>query len=34
MPTQILTKSNVGTDKWFLGPKDYKQQFEDLWKVG
>ena len=33
MPTQILTKQNVGTDKWFLGPKDSQQQFKDLWKV-
>jgi ABC-type sugar transport system substrate-binding protein len=33
MPTQILTKENVGTDKWFLGPKDSQQQFKDLWKV-
>jgi ribose transport system substrate-binding protein len=34
MPTQILTKENVGTDKWYLGPKDSQQQFESLWKVG
>jgi ribose transport system substrate-binding protein len=33
MPTQILTKATVGGDKWFLGPKDYQQQFKDLWKV-
>jgi ABC-type sugar transport system substrate-binding protein len=33
MPTQILTKANVGTDKWFLGPKDYQQRFKGLWKV-
>jgi len=33
MPTQILTKSNVGTDKWYLGPKDAQQQFKNLWKV-
>ena len=33
MPTQVLTKENVGTDKWFLGPKDYQQQFKDLWKA-
>jgi ribose transport system substrate-binding protein len=33
MPTQVLTKGNVGTDKWYLGPKDSQQQFKDLWKV-
>jgi ABC-type sugar transport system substrate-binding protein len=33
MPTQILTKANVGADKWFLGPKDYAQRFASLWKV-
>jgi ribose transport system substrate-binding protein len=33
MPTQILTKANVGGDKWFLGPKDYAQRFASLWKV-
>jgi ABC-type sugar transport system substrate-binding protein len=33
MPTQILTKDNVGANKWFLGPKDYQQRFTDLWKV-
>lgn len=33
MPTQILTKANVGSDKWFLGPKDYQQRFTTLWKV-
>jgi ribose transport system substrate-binding protein len=33
MPTQILTKENVGSDKWFLGPTDSQQQFKDLWKV-
>jgi ABC-type sugar transport system substrate-binding protein len=33
MPTQILTKANVGGDKWFLGPKDYQQRFASLWKV-
>jgi ribose transport system substrate-binding protein len=34
MPTQILTKENVGADKWFLGPKNYQQRFASLWKVG
>jgi ribose transport system substrate-binding protein len=33
MPTQILTKENVGSDKWFLGPKDSQEQFKDLWKI-
>ena len=33
MPTQILTKDNVGTDKWFVAPKDYQQRFKELWKT-
>jgi ribose transport system substrate-binding protein len=33
MPTQILTKDDVGTDKWYAGPKDAQKQFKDLWKI-
>jgi len=33
MPTQVLTKANVPSDKWYVVP-NYEQKFESLWKVG